>query len=54
MQALHIKLAETMKIIDRAEAGKGEEIADEVRLIEIPIVQRKLRPIWRGTCMLCG
>lgn len=54
VQALRTKFAETMKITDGAEPREGTKIADEVRLIEVSIIQRELRPIRVRNCVHSG
>ena len=50
-EVLHFKLPYAFKIIGRAETGVGEEIAEEVRLVEVPKVHRQLSPIRCGPCV---
>jgi hypothetical protein len=48
VRALPPKIAEASKIVRRAEARECEEIANQVRLIKIAVIQGDLRPIGRG------
>jgi hypothetical protein len=48
VRALPPKIVEASKIVRRAEARECQEIANQVRLIKIAVMQGDLRPIGRG------